>query len=133
MTYRESLSPWQERHAKQLLREHAERNIRIAEVARQCGLSRSHFTRAFKATTGETPQRWAQRHRIEQARQLLESDQPIGDIALQCGFSDQSHLTRIFVRRTGFTPGAYRRIRRLPVFSRGADRAAPAGSPSSCQ
>ncbi len=28
-----------------------------------------------------------------------------------CGFSDQSHMTRIFTRQFGFTPGAWQRAR----------------------
>jgi AraC-like DNA-binding protein len=31
--------------------------------------------------------------------------------AVPAGFADQSHLTRVFVRQFGFTPGAYRRAR----------------------
>jgi AraC family transcriptional regulator len=32
----------------------------------------------------------------------------IADVALQCGFSHQEHLTRMFRRFTGVTPGRYR-------------------------
>jgi AraC-like DNA-binding protein len=30
-------------------------------------------------------------------------------IALACGFADQSHFTRVFTRRVGLSPGAWRR------------------------
>lgn len=32
---------------------------------------------------------------------------PIAEAAAQAGFADQPHLTRVFVRRYGFTPGAW--------------------------
>ena len=32
-----------------------------------------------------------------------------GAIALACGFADQSHLTRVFTRIVGVSPGAWRR------------------------
>jgi len=32
-------------------------------------------------------------------------------VATQAGFTDQSHMTRIFKRMTGVTPGVYRRHR----------------------
>jgi AraC family transcriptional regulator len=31
------------------------------------------------------------------------------DVALACGFADQSHLTRVFTRMVGVSPGAWRR------------------------
>jgi AraC-like DNA-binding protein len=48
----------------------------------------------------------------EAARRLADTDQPLAEIALACGFCDQSHLTRTFRRRTGLTPGAWRRAAR---------------------
>jgi AraC family transcriptional regulator len=40
---------------------------------------------------------------------MLMQHEPIAEIALACGFSHQEHLTRIFRRMTGVTPGSYRR------------------------
>jgi AraC-like DNA-binding protein len=108
-SYRERLTAWQERGAKELLAAHVEQGIRIADVAARCKLSRSHFTRAFKRSTGHTPQRWLLLHRIERAKDMLRTDRAIAEIAADCGFSDQSHFTRAFARAVGMPPGAYRR------------------------
>lgn len=87
--------------------------VGLEELARVCGLSRSHFARAFKATVGLSPFQWLVAQRVEQAKSmLLNSDLPVGEIGLACGFSDQSHFTRIFVKYTGIAPAAWRRVRR---------------------
>jgi AraC family transcriptional regulator len=105
-----SLSVGQERRAKEFLAAHFGDTISIADVARTCGLSRGHFLRAFKATTGLTPHKWLQRYRVERAKALLlDPATGIAEIALRCGFADQSHLTRVFTLLVGISPGTWRR------------------------
>ncbi|MET0280048.1 MAG: AraC family transcriptional regulator [Steroidobacteraceae bacterium] len=109
--HRERLTAWQERVAKEVLSSNPEKGLRISEVAERCKLSRSHFTRAFKRTTGYTPQRWLLLHRIERAKSMLHGNRPIAAIAAECGFADQSHLTRAFTRVVGTPPATFRRGR----------------------
>jgi AraC-like DNA-binding protein len=45
--------------------------------------------------------------RLNFARQLLRAGDPIAMVAVDAGFSDQSHLTRLFRRTFGTTPGVY--------------------------
>ena len=107
------LSPYQVERAKEILAAQCERDISLAEVARLCGLSRSHFARAFHESMGMTPHRWRQRCRVEKAKGLLVGgDLSIADIALVCGFADQSHFTRVFSRWTGDAPAGWRRCAR---------------------
>jgi AraC-like DNA-binding protein len=107
---RGGLAPWQERRSKELMNSRLEEDISLAELASECRLSRSYFARAFKQTTGEAPHRWLMRRRVETAkRMLLQSDLPLSEIALAVGFADQSHLTKVFSRAVGATPGAWRR------------------------
>ena len=85
----------------------------VAELASMCDLSRSHFVRAFKQTMGLPPHRWLLLQRIKQARLLLQdSNMQVSEVALECGFADQSHLTRVFTKAVGVSPGAWRRQRR---------------------
>lgn len=107
------LSPWQVDVA---LRTLLTADNSIAHVAALCGLSRSHFERAFKTTMGIPPHRWLVRHRVQRAGEMLEwTDDSISVIALSCGFADQSHLTRVFRTIMGASPGAWRRRRRASV------------------
>ncbi|MDQ0586158.1 AraC family transcriptional regulator [Variovorax paradoxus] len=105
------LAPWQERRAKAFMMQHLAGDVSLADAARECALSRSHFSKAFKQTTGQTPHAWLVTQRVEAARRLLEQPHlPIAEIAASCGFSDQSHLTRVFTAHTGTSPARWRRL-----------------------
>jgi transcriptional regulator GlxA family with amidase domain len=106
------LAPWQVQLASRLLLLHSSRELTVAELARRCGLSRSHFTRAFKASLGLPPHHWLMHFRIARAKdRLATTGDSIADIAVTCGFADQSHLTRVFHDLTGTSPAAWRRRR----------------------
>ncbi|WP_164868050.1 helix-turn-helix domain-containing protein [Rhodovarius crocodyli] len=92
---------------------HMDRLITVPEMAAAAGLGRCQFARLLKARLGCTPHGWLTRRRIAHARWLiLNSDASLADIALACGLSDQSHLTRLFRRVMGQTPGRWRRAMR---------------------
>lgn len=106
------LAPWQERRAKERIAADLAGEASLADMAIECGLSPSHFAKAFKASVGTTPHGWLQASRVDRARELLKDrDLPLADIAIACGFADQSHFNRIFKRATGAAPGAWRRAR----------------------
>ena len=91
-------------------RENLERNIRLSDMARECGLSVSHFTRTFRKSFGMSPCRWLLERRIDRSKELLvTSDLPIADIAIRSGYSDQTAFTRAFGRVVGDSPGRWRR------------------------
>ena len=86
------------------------RDITLSELANECGLSLSYFTRAFKRSTGDAPHRWLLRQRVQHAKTLLrEKQMSLAEIAIVCGFSDQSHFTRVFGAHIGQAPGVWRR------------------------
>jgi AraC family transcriptional regulator len=101
------------RRQMQRIREFVEANletdIRLEMMAGICGRSTEYFVRIFKATAGVSPYQYVLNLRIERAKALLGVEgASIADVALQCGFSHQEHLTRMFRRFTGVTPGRYR-------------------------
>lgn len=111
------LAPWQKKRIKSYIEEHLEEPIRIEALAGQTRLSASYFYRAFRGTFGVAPHAFIMRHRIDRAMELLsKGDDPIAQIALACGFADQAHFSRVFSRRAGLPPGAWRRLRRGGVF-----------------
>lgn len=107
------LTPRQAARAKEFMAARCADDITLADVAEQCGLSRGHFVKAFRLSTGTTPHQWRQRYRVQRAQSLLtNSAASIADIALTCGFADQSHLTRVFGRLVGQSPAVWRRCHR---------------------
>jgi AraC-like DNA-binding protein len=104
------LSPLQERRVISRLLDDVARDTSLDELAQLCGMSRSHFIRAFRQVTGLPPHRWLTTQRVKRAKSLLRGTKmPITEIALTCGFADQSHLTRVFSKVFGISPGAWRR------------------------
>lgn len=111
---RAGLSLQQERRAIDYMTAHLAENVRLADVAAACGLSRDYFIRAFRRTTGFTPHRWLMRCRVAQAKETLRSSNlGLAEIALRCGFADQSHFTRVFSSSEGISPAAWRKRHKL--------------------
>jgi AraC family transcriptional regulator len=107
------LAPWQFRRIEAFIEANLDGDPSIVELARECGLSSSHFARAFSRTTGMPPHRWLMRRRVERAKHLLATGElELAQIALTCGFVDQSHLNRVFTRFEGCGPGRWRWLRR---------------------
>lgn len=107
------LALWQERLAKDMIAAQLDGKIRLADLAAACGLSVSHFARAFRRSTSVPPHRWLIYRRIERAQHLLLiSNAAIAEIALDCGFNDQSHFTTVFRKVVGASPAGWRRNRR---------------------
>jgi AraC family transcriptional regulator len=103
------LTPLQERRAKELLTHSVSGDMPLSDLARECGLSLTSFSRAFRKSVGVPPHRWVIQQRIELAKVLLRDDpMSLAEIALECGFSDQSHFTRFFTAIVGVSPGFWR-------------------------
>jgi AraC-like DNA-binding protein len=107
---RGGLAPWQMKRTEETLAANLAGDVSLADLAHDCGVSVSHFSRAFRQSTGVSPHQWLLKRRVDQAKSLLrEGMLSLSDIALSCGFADQSHFTRVFTRMTGISPGAWRR------------------------
>jgi AraC family transcriptional regulator len=84
--------------------------IGLVELSGIVNVSRFHFTRLFKRSTGMTAISFVELCRIRRAQSLiLETAMPLSHIALMTGFADQSHFTRRFHRHVGCTPAAFAR------------------------
>ena len=88
---------------------HLDDRLTLTDLAGVACLSTYHFSRSFKQAVGVGPQRYVMQRRLERAKTLMRrTNQPLASIAQEAGFTDQSHLTAIFRREIGVTPGRYR-------------------------
>lgn len=90
---------------------HYTESITLADIATELGKSLSSFVHTFKAATGKSPIQYLIEFRLKKAAELLRStDRKITDIALSTGFSDGNYFIKMFSRRFGMPPRAYRRV-----------------------
>lgn len=85
----------------------------LAALAAEAGIGKFQLLRRFAALYGCTPHAFLLQQRAEQARTLIRQGSSLADAAAATGFADQPHMTRIFTRQFGFTPGAWQRAARL--------------------
>jgi LacI family transcriptional regulator len=96
--------------ALQYIRRHACDGLRVAELLARLPLSPSVLERRFRALLGRSPKAEISRVQLERARQLLaETDLPLDAVAEKAGLRDARYLCDVFARKTGMTPGAYRK------------------------
>jgi len=81
----------------------------LDELAAMVGLSKYQVLRRFEKAYGVPPHAWLLQQRAERARALIRHGDSLVDAASASGFADQSHMTRVFTRQFGFTPGAWQR------------------------
>lgn len=111
---RGGLAPWQMKRVAEFVGESLDDRIHVEDLASRVRLSASHFCRAFKVTTGETPHAYVMRRRLEKAKaMMLSTDESLCHIADACGLADQAHLTRLFRRHLNATPFQWRRDSRV--------------------
>jgi AraC family transcriptional regulator len=109
---RGGLAPWQVRRVTTHIETNLSAAITTKDLALLAKLSLFHFCRAFRESFGESPRGYVRRRRVERAQGLmLTTNTSLGEIAADCGFTDQAHLSRLFRRIVGESPGLWRRAR----------------------
>ena len=106
------LAGYKLRRVKEFIDGNLDRDLGLAELSAVAGLSQFHFARAFRKSTGLTPQHYLMEQRIERAKLLLTDDGlPIVEVSLRTGFKNQSHFTTLFRKFTNVTPKAWRDLK----------------------
>lgn len=96
--------------AQHFIDHHLAERIGLADIANAACVSRYHFARMFRLSTGRSPMQYLLLRRIERAQQLLSSGRhSVSTVAHELGFFDQSHFVNSFRRVTGATPGRFAR------------------------
>lgn len=95
------------RHARTMIDDDPAAGHTLASLAREAGLSRFQLLRAFEKITGLTAHAYIVQRRVDLARRLIAHGVSLAEAAASSGFSDQSHMTRIFVSKYGISPGRF--------------------------
>ena len=107
---RHALAPARLRRVLSFAEQRLAEPLALADLAKVAGLSRFHFSRAFRNATGEPPLAYLTRQRVEAAKRLLrETDLPMTEVARRSGHTSPSQFATSFRRRTGQTPSHFRR------------------------
>jgi AraC-like DNA-binding protein/ligand-binding sensor protein len=97
------------RRAKDYVASHRSDPINLGQIARALNISKFHFCRTFKQTTGLTFVEYLSRVRIERAKSLLhKNDLRVSEIAYEVGFQSITHFNRLFRKLVGNSPTEYR-------------------------
>jgi AraC family transcriptional regulator len=108
-TSSKGLSPERLRRVRDYIEAHLDDHLSLTALADIACLSPYHFSRSFKEAAGIGPRRYVIQRRLERAKTLLrKTDKPLALIAQEAGFANQAHLTSIFSREMGLTPGRFR-------------------------
>ena len=97
-------------HAQRWATEHLGKVVMLDEWAKAAGMNTIYFCRIFKRETGDSPMTWLNERRLQLAARLLEqTPRTIQVIADECGFACPFYFSRVFRKRFGRGPSAFRK------------------------
>ena len=101
-------------NAVRFIRQHACEHIRVIDILNAIGISRSTLGVRFKKIMHKTIHEEIQETMLTRAKQLIaDGDLSLKQVAREAGFTHVQHMTNLFRRRIGLTPGEYQRMRKL--------------------
>lgn len=113
------------RPAAKYIDDHYAQTVRLAHLAKLCGITPNYLCRAFRKQYGKSVIARVTELRMDRACRLLgETDEPVVRIAYESGYSDCAYFHKVFKKHVGCAPLEYRRLPRFPA--REPRRAIPA-------
>jgi AraC family transcriptional regulator len=104
-----AMAPHVFRRVVEFMHANLDKQIGLKDLAGCAGLSLSHFSFQFRASTNQSPHQYMLRLRIERSKELLaESRLSILDVGLEVGFCNQRHFATVFRSSVGVPPSVYR-------------------------
>lgn len=98
-------------YAARYINNHFFEKIRIQDLAKHIGISRSYLVKLMKQETGMSPQEYLIETRMRRASDLLSrSNDPVRSVASECGYDDALAFSKVFKSRFGLNPSEYRHM-----------------------
>jgi AraC family transcriptional regulator len=103
------MAPHVLRRVVEFMHANLDKQIGLKDLASCAGLSLSHFSFQFRASTNQSPHQYMLRLRVERSKQLLrDSRLSVLDVGLEVGFRNQQHFATVFRNSVGVSPSVYR-------------------------
>jgi AraC family transcriptional regulator len=97
------------RRVVEFMHANIDKQIGLKDLADCAGLSLSHFSFQFRASTNQSPHQYMLRLRVERSKELLaDSRLSVLDVGLEVGFRNQRHFATVFRNSVGVPPSVYR-------------------------
>jgi AraC-like DNA-binding protein len=104
--------------ARELLMASLEQGVSLDELEQASDTDRWRLSRDFRVLFGTSPHRYLTLRRLDLVRHSISLGVSLSDASVMAGFSDQSHMTRHFVKTFGYPPGRWLKM----LGARGAER-----------
>lgn len=102
--------------AMRYMEENIGRQISLQELAHYTGYSVSHFSAAFKNSTGHSPLSYFNIMKVKKACELLDTtDMKINQISCMVGIDDAYYFSRLFTKTIGISPKKYREVEKFKI------------------
>ena len=86
-----------------------EENVRIEDVCRAFGYSKSFLSRLFREHTGQSLAAYSRMRKIERAKELIrQGNLNFAQISAKLSFEDPQYFSRVFKKECGMTPTEYK-------------------------
>ena len=103
------------RQAKSLLEADLNGTLAMDDLVSQLAMSVTHFYRLFKEHTGMSPYQYHLQLRINRAKEMLHGTSlTVKEIAGKLHFESEFHFSKLFKKKTNFSPTAWRRLSSRP-------------------
>lgn len=97
---------------KRFIHENLDKKLTLELVARNAGVSKHHFSRLFKLSTGYNVVEYVNRRRICLAKKFLIEEMSVTEVCFTVGFNELSYFDRVFRRLVGMNPSEFQRQNR---------------------
>jgi AraC family transcriptional regulator len=103
------MAPHVLRRVVEFMHANIDKQIGLKDLADCAGLSLSHFSFQFRASTNQSPHQYMLRLRVDRSKKLLtDSRLSVLDVGLEVGFRNQQHFATVFRNSVGVPPSVYR-------------------------